>query len=116
MAYFRHILAIALAALAAEAPAQPASPAPPPAFLDRDKGHCIACHQVPEGAGPATRADLGPRLEGKRMRELGRAKLRAVIEDPTRANPGTVMPPFGRHRILAAGEIDRIVEYLHALP
>jgi sulfur-oxidizing protein SoxX len=107
-------LALALAALAIDALAQ--SPAPPPAFLDRDKGHCIACHQVPDGAGPSTRADLGPRLEGKRMRELGRPKLRAVIEDPTRDNPDTVMPPFGRHRILAAAEIDRIVEYLHALP
>jgi len=50
------------------------------------------------------------------MRELGRANLRAVIEDPTRANPATVMPPFGRHHILEPAEIDRLVEYLHALP
>ena len=38
------------------------------------------------------------------------------IEDPGRANPDTVMPPFGRHRILEPAEIGRIVEYLHALP
>jgi sulfur-oxidizing protein SoxX len=85
-------------------------------FVRRDKGHCIACHQVPEGAGPQTRADLGPRLEGTRMRELGRRSLRAFIVDPTAANPDTVMPPFGRHRLLEPGEIDRIVDYLHALP
>jgi sulfur-oxidizing protein SoxX len=84
--------------------------------VQRDKGHCLACHQVPEGAGPATRADLGPKLEGSRMRSLGRERLREIIEDPTRANPDTVMPPFGRHRILDAAEINRIVEYLHALP
>ena len=42
-------------------------------FIRAGKGHCIACHQVPEGAGPATRADLGPRLEGARMRALGKA-------------------------------------------
>jgi L-cysteine S-thiosulfotransferase len=108
------ILAVALATLALSAAAQSASA--PPAFVQRDKGHCVACHQVPEGAGPTTRADLGPRLAGARMRELGRARLRELIEDPTRANPGTVMPPFGRHRILEAAEIDRIVEYLHALP
>jgi sulfur-oxidizing protein SoxX len=93
-----------------------AQPAAPPAFVQPERGHCIACHQVPEGAGPATRADLGPKLEGARMRELGRARLREVIADPTRANPASVMPPFGRHRILEPAEIDQLVEYLHALP
>lgn len=108
---------LALAALAALAlPAAAQTGAVPPAFLQRDKGHCIACHQLPQGAGPPTLADLGPRLEGARMRELGRARLREVIADPTRANPETVMPPFGKHRILDAPEIDRLVEFLHALP
>jgi sulfur-oxidizing protein SoxX len=50
------------------------------------------------------------------MRALGRARIREVIEDPTRANPATVMPPYGKHRILDPAEIQRIVEYLHALP
>lgn len=111
----RHgLLAISLAALALPATAK--TGAAPAAFVQRDKGHCIACHQLPQGAGPPTLADLGPRLEGARMRELGRARLREVIEDPTRANPETVMPPFGKHRILDAAEIDRLVEFLHALP
>ena len=108
----------ALAALAC-ALSRPAAAAPPAAvdlFTRADKGHCIACHQVPAGAGPATRSDLGPRLEGARMRELGRARLRELIVDPTRLNPDTVMPPYGRHHILDAGEIDRLVEYLNALP
>jgi sulfur-oxidizing protein SoxX len=110
---------LAFLALAATAPCLDAyaqSPAAPPAFVRAEKGHCIACHQVPEGAGPATKADLGPRLEGARMRSLGKARLKALIEDPTRDNPNTVMPPFGRHRILDGAEIDRLVEYLHALP
>lgn len=85
-------------------------------FVRRDKGHCIACHQLPQGAGPQTRADLGPRLEGARMRALGKRALREVIADSTRANPDTVMPPYGRHRLLDAGEIDRLVEFLYALP
>lgn len=100
------------AALAASAQA----PSPPEAFLRADKGHCIACHQLPEGRAPASRADLGPKLEGTRMRALGREALRQAITDPTRANPETLMPPFGRHRILEAAEIDALVEYLHALP
>jgi sulfur-oxidizing protein SoxA len=50
------------------------------------------------------------------MRALGKAGIRAVIVDPLRANPETVMPPFGRHRVLDSAEIDRLVDYLHALP
>ena len=34
------------------------------------------------------------------MRELGKPRLRELIDDPTRANPTTVMPPYGRHHIL----------------
>lgn len=104
-----------LAALALDCAAQSPAAAPPE-LVQPAKGHCLACHQLPEGAGPASRADLGPRLEGARMRGLGKARLREVIEDPTRLNPNTVMPPYGRHRILEPAEIDRIVEYLHALP
>lgn len=96
-----------------------AAAAPAPAldlFVRADKGNCIACHQLPAGAGPATRADLGPRLEGTRMRALGRSALRQALVDPTRANPDTVMPPFGRHRLLDSAEIDRLVEFLVSLP
>jgi len=103
---------LAAALLVLPCSAQPA----PEAFVAREKGHCVACHQVPEGAGPRTRADLGPVLTGERMRALGRERIREAIEDPTRANPDTVMPPFGRHRILSAEEIRQLVEYLHALP
>lgn len=92
------------------------SPTAAQLFVRADKGYCIACHQLPPGVGPQTRADLGPRLEGARMRELGKRGLREVIIDPTRANPDTVMPPFGRHRILDASEIERLVDFLHALP
>jgi sulfur-oxidizing protein SoxX len=50
------------------------------------------------------------------MRELGRDALKEIIDDPTRRNPDTVMPPFGRHRILEAREIDALGAFLHALP
>jgi sulfur-oxidizing protein SoxX len=85
-------------------------------FTRADKGNCIACHQLPPGVGPQTRADLGPRLEGTRMRELGKPALRDIIVDPMRANPNTVMPPYGRHRLLDSAEITRLVDFLHALP
>ena len=108
----------ALAALLAATLASAQQP-PPKAldlFIRPDKGHCIACHELPAGNGPATRADVGPRLEGARMRALGREALKEIIDDPTRRNPETVMPPFGRHRILEAREIDELAAFLHALP
>lgn len=108
------LLPLVMAVLALPAAAQ--SAAAPDVFVLPEKGHCVACHQVAEGAGPRTRADLGPKLDGSRMRTLGRTRIREIIQDPTRANPATVMPPYERHRILDDGEIQQLVEYLHALP
>ena len=85
-------------------------------FVKRDKGHCIACHQIPAGSGAETRNDVGPPLAGARMRELGREALRDVLDDPTRRNPESVMPPYGRHRLLDPREIEQLVNFLHALP
>ena len=103
------LLALAMPALAQQPPALAL-------FTRADKGACLACHQLPPASGPATRADVGPRLEGARMRALGKPALRELLADPMRANPGTVMPPYGRHRLLEPDEIDRLVEFLHALP
>ena len=110
----RGLLFLALATAALQVAAQ--SPAGLDLFTRADKGACIACHQLPAGTGPATRADVGPALTGARMRELGRARLAEILQDPMRANPQTVMPPYGRHRILKKAEIDALVEFLHALP
>ncbi|HUQ27129.1 MAG TPA: sulfur oxidation c-type cytochrome SoxA [Usitatibacter sp.] len=110
------IAGFAAAAAAMVLPCAAQTPSVADLFVRPEKGHCIACHQVPAGAGPRSRADLGPALEGTRMRALGKAGIRAAIVDPMAANPATVMPPFGRHRLLEAAEIDRLVEYVHALP
>ena len=85
-------------------------------FMRPDKGNCVACHQVPGGAGPVTKANVGPPLDGARLKGWDREKLRALLEDPARMVPDTVKPPYGRHRILEAAEIDRLVEFLRALP
>lgn len=112
----RRARAVLAACVAGSLPCAAQVPSVADLFIRPEKGHCIACHQVPEGAGPPTRADLGPRLDGARMRALGKARLREIIVDPTRANPNTVMPPYGRHHILSDAEIDRLVDYLNALP
>jgi sulfur-oxidizing protein SoxX len=111
-----HGVAVLLAAAGFAVPATAQDLAAIDLFTHPGKGHCIACHQLPAGTGPESRNDVGPRLEGARMRELGREALREILRDPTRNNPETVMPPYGRHRLLDEREIDRLAEFLHALP
>jgi sulfur-oxidizing protein SoxX len=108
------LLAIAGALASASAPAQ--QPDGRALFVRPDKGNCVACHRLPDGAGPATKADIGPPLDGARLKGWDAARLRALLEDPTRMNPDTVKPPYGRHRILEAAEIERLAEFLRALP
>lgn len=112
----RRFAAAALAAAAATAVHAERPATALELFVQRDKGHCIACHQLPAGVGPASHSDLGPALDGTRMRSLGKPAIHQAIADPTQANPDTVMPPFGKHHILDAAEIDRLVDFLHALP
>ena len=83
----RRILAATawLCAVAAPAHAQPSDALA--LFTRADKGGCIACHQLPAGSGPATRADVGPALAGARMRSLGKRGIREILADPMRANP-----------------------------
>ncbi len=104
-------LALAASAARAQAPLTGAQ-----LFVRPEKGNCIACHQVSDPAAPRTRSDLGPKLEGARMRAIGRERLRTLLTDPMANNPDTLMPPFGRHRILDSREIERVIDYLDALP
>jgi len=80
--------------------------------FDRKLGNCLACHAIADGELPG---NIGPPLMYMQQRFPDRSQLRAQIWDPTVRNPDTVMPPFGRHRILSDNEIDLIVDYLHTL-
>ncbi len=79
---------------------------------DRKKGNCLACHMMDDGVSPG---DIGPPLIAMKARFPDRAKLRAQLWDPQASNPGTRMPPFGKHHILSEAEIDAIVDYLYTL-
>jgi sulfur-oxidizing protein SoxX len=48
-----------------------------------------------------------------RSRFPDRTGLRSQIWDSTVRNPQTVMPPFGKHKILTDSEIELIVDYLY---
>ena len=84
-------------------------------FVRKDKGNCVACHEVPSDSTIASRATVGPALSGLRERLPDRQAIRELLVDPMRRNPATVMPPYGRHQILSAPEIERLIDFLHAL-
>ncbi len=79
--------------------------------LERTKGNCMACHQI---AGTSY-GNISTKMENMVQRWPDKAKLREQIYDASKANPNTVMPPFGRHQILTADEIDKVVEFVLSL-
>ncbi len=80
--------------------------------FDRKKGNCLACHHVADGISPG---NIGPPLLSMQARFPDKATLREQVYDATTKNPNTMMPPFGKHGVLNAEEIDKIVEYIYTL-
>jgi sulfur-oxidizing protein SoxX len=80
--------------------------------FDRKKGNCLACHAMDDGTLPG---NIAPPLISMKLRYPDKQKLHDQIWDATVANPNTIMPPFGRHRIISEEEIDQIVEYVYTL-
>ena len=112
----RHPIPSAIAALfalslsAASATAQSATEGQKIAF-DRGRGNCLTCHDIKGGDLPGT---IGPELKDIKAK-YDRNALIAIVTDETKRNPLTVMPPFGRNRILTEKEISAIVDFLQTL-
>lgn len=81
------------------------------AFNNR-KGNCLSCHMV---QGADLPGNIGPPLVAMQARFPDKARLRAQIWDATTTNPNSMMPPFGRHKVLSEDEIDKVVEYIYTL-
>ena len=60
-------------------------------------------------------APIGPELMDIKSKYPDRDDLVAILDDETKRNPQTVMPPFGRNRILTEQEINAIVDFLQTL-
>jgi L-cysteine S-thiosulfotransferase len=106
--------AVALTLLAAAAPARAQSAAAEGQKLafDRAKGNCLTCHEIKGGDLPGT---IGPALKDIKTKYPDRNDLVAIVTDETKRNPQTMMPPFGRNRILTSEEINAIVDFLETL-
>jgi len=108
------MLTLLCAALASPTPASAQSAATEGQKLafDRGKGNCLTCHAIKGGDLPGT---IGPELINIKSKYPNRDELVAIVSDETKRNPLTVMPPFGRNRILTEQEINAVVDFLQTL-
>ncbi|MCY7389907.1 MAG: sulfur oxidation c-type cytochrome SoxX [Burkholderiales bacterium] len=87
-------------------------------FMDERKGNCSACHKTPADTLLKSASNVGPPLESIKQKyaaPVDRLRLREAISDLSKRNPDTIMPPYGKHRILTETEINAIVAYLETL-
>lgn len=74
---------------------------------------CQTCHNYKDTEQSGT---VAPPLVGMKSRFPDRKKLFKIIYDPQIAiNKDTMMPPFGRHELLAKDQIDKIIDFLYTL-
>lgn len=106
------LLAIAAGLAASPARAQSTVAEGQKLAFDRGKGNCLTCHVIKGGDLPGT---IGPELKDLKSKYPDRNELVAIIFDETKRNPQTMMPPFGRNRILTEQEISAIVDFLQTL-
>lgn len=83
--------------------------------FDNSKGNCLACHSMPSDAQAVTSTDIAPPLVSMKERFPERAKLYAQVWDATKAKADSLMPPFGKHRILSDDELNKVVDYVYGL-
>ena len=57
----------------------------------------------------------GPPLLAMKARFPDREVLFQQIWDPTKDDPNSFMPPFGKHGALTKSEINKIMDYLYTL-
>lgn len=92
-------------------------------FHNRDKGHCLLCHQLSR-SDERFQGNIGPALDGIAKR-LDAQQIRYRIVDNSRLNSQTLMPAyfqttglvqvapeFQEKTILSAQEIEDLVAYL----
>ena len=106
------LLALTIGTASSPAGAQSAAAEGQKLAFDRSKGNCLTCHVIKGGDLPGT---IGPELVDIKSKYPKREDLVAILNDETLRNPLTMMPPFGRNRILTETEINAVVDFLQTL-
>jgi sulfur oxidation c-type cytochrome SoxX len=76
-------------------------------------GNCSACHAIPADTSGKPAGNMGPPMIGMKDRFPTIDKLKAAIEDQRKFQPDTMMPPFGRNKILTPEQIDAVAQYIY---
>ena len=72
---------------------------------------CVACHQF---TGTTQAGSLGPPLLVMKSRFPDRKTIYNIIYDPAvTIRPHTMMPPFGRNKLITKQEINKIIDFLY---
>ena len=84
---------------------------------NRKKGNCMACHKIAglKGKDAESHGNIGPALVNMKARYPDKKKLRDEIFDPQVKNHNTIMPPFGKNKILTEDELNKVVEFVYTL-
>lgn len=80
--------------------------------LDPARGNCNACHLLPHTPKATGKSKLGVSLSNVRAKYPDEKKLRALIWDASQTYPQTIMPPYGKHRIMSEAEIDDLTAWI----
>lgn len=77
----------------------------------RDRGNCLACHDIKGGEQPGSRG-----IDLKLFGTTGRsdAEAYAMVYDMRTINPDTLMPPFGTNEILGDQDLRDVVAFLQS--
>ena len=101
-------------------PVTPSASAGKPATIEMDPkvlvennnlGKCLACHAVMKHPEMVA-GNIGPPFIEMKARFPDASRLRAIIYDEQANNPDTIMPPFGRNKVLTKEQIDAIANYI----
>lgn len=81
-------------------------------MTDPNIGNCTACHAILADSRVVA-GDIGPPFVDMKVRFPDIKKLNVAIQDQRAISPNTIMPPFGRNKILTPEQIDAVTQYIY---
>ena len=100
------------AAPAAKQEVKPVVLDPMKIMTDANIGNCTACHAIISEPN-ITAGDIGPPFYDMKKRFSDIEKLKANIADQKVFKSETIMPPFGRNKVLTPEQIDAVANHIY---